>query len=398
MLEPKINFAINRLELGGKKITAFEIFPTTTYPVKFNHTAYIRMGSATKAIYNHPELERDLWRRLDAVSFEEMIALNKLNKADIINKLNIQKYCESRQIAVDFNKLDSELILEHLIEDKLVVKNRSRYDITNLGAMVLSNNINEFSDQIIERIPRLIFYQTDDRLLPAKEIEINEGYISCIPEIMRVLTNVLPAEERIVDGVLRKTVAAYPLNSLRELIVNALMHQDVYIKGMRPMIEVFQTRIEIRNPGKPLIRCERFVDSSPECRNSGLARMLRILGFYEGRGMGIDLVINECESRRLPAPSFIESNNSVIAIMYSFRELKQMTKDQRIWSTYFHACIKYVERKNVFMTNASLRERFEISDDRYTLASRIIKLTLEAGLIKVKNKDKSVNYIPHWVN
>ena len=65
---------------------------------------------------------------------------------------------------------------------------------------------------------------------------------------------------------------------------------------------------------------------------------------------------------------------------------------------YQHCVLKYVNRED--MTNQTLRERFDIEERNYSTASRIIKATIEAGLIKEynpKNKAKRyTKYLPEW--
>ena len=64
----------------------------------------------------------------------------------------------------------------------------------------------------------------------------------------------------------RKEISDYPKPAVRELIANALIHQDFYAKGSSPMIEIFSNRVEISNPGKPLIDTIRFIDEPPKSR------------------------------------------------------------------------------------------------------------------------------------
>ena len=40
---------------------------------------------------------------------------------------------------------------------------------------------------------------------------------------------------------------------VRELVANALIHQDFFVTGTGPMVEIFDDRIEITNPGAPLV-------------------------------------------------------------------------------------------------------------------------------------------------
>jgi hypothetical protein len=73
-----------------------------------------------------------------------------------------------------------------------------------------------------------------------------------------------------------------------------------------------------------------------------------------------------------------------------------MDKNDRIRAVYQHACLCYVNRKQ--MVNASLRVRFGVDSDSRSMVSRYIRETLEAGLIKLVNPDSADRlraYIPY---
>jgi len=201
----------------------------------------------------------------------------------------------------------------------------------------------------------------------------------------------LPSNEEI-GRVFRKEVKVFPELAIRELVANAIIHQDFTITGTSPMIEIFQNRIEITNPGKPLINTQRFIDHSPESRNEILAGLMRRMGFCEERGSGIDKAILEIEVFQLPAPEFIAGENYTRVILFAPKTLRQMSKADKTRACYQHCCLKYVSGD--FMTNQTLRERFEVEDKAYPVVSRIIKDTADAGLIK--NYENSRMYIPFW--
>lgn len=96
----------------------------------------------------------------------------------------------------------------------------------------------------------------------------------------------------------------YPEIIIRELIPNALIHQDFRISGSGPMLEIFKDRIEIFNLGRPLVDTERFIDSQPRSRNEDLAALMRRINICEERGSGIDKVVAATEQAFLPAPEF----------------------------------------------------------------------------------------------
>ena len=207
----------------------------------------------------------------------------------------------------------------------------------------------------------------------------------------------MPSNE-VVDNALCKKVTEYPIIAFRELVANALIHQDFSISGTSPMIEIFSNRIEITNPGKPLIDPLRFVDHNPESRNELLARFMRRLNICEERGSGFDKVILECENNQLPAPEITVSKRFTRIVLYGHKTFNQMDKQNKIRACYLHSCLKYVSGE--YMTNQSLRDRFNIEEHNYSIASRIIAETIRTGLIKdydSENKSKKfAKYVPFW--
>ena len=163
------------------------------------------------------------------------------------------------------------------------------------------------------------------------------------------------------------------------------------------MIEIFSDRMEITNPGLPLIKAERFLDSPPKSRNDTLASFLRRSGICEERGSGIDKVVFQTEFYQLPAPMFEVTDEHTRSVLFAPRPFNEMEKSDRIRACYLHACLKYVNRD--YMTNTTLRERFAIEPKNSAIASRIIRETMDAGFIRpyeVQMYKKYSKYLPFW--
>lgn len=190
----------------------------------------------------------------------------------------------------------------------------------------------------------------------------------------------------------------YPELAIRELVANALVHQDFRETGTGPIIEIYEDRVEITNPGKPLIPTFRFIDHSPKSRNEKLAYSMRRINICEERGSGIDKVVFQCELYQLPAPNFTDEDNYIKVTLFAYKSLKQMDKEDKIRACYQHCCLKYVS--NEFMNNQSLRERLGIEEKNYATVSRIISDTLEKKYIKYEDptnkSNKYIRYIPIW--
>jgi len=196
---------------------------------------------------------------------------------------------------------------------------------------------------------------------------------------------------------LRKDLPMYPELAVRELVANALIHQDFFVKGAGPMVEIFSDRMEITNPGTPLVDTERFLDTPPKSRNESIASFMRRIGVCEERGSGIDKVVFETEFYQLPAPLFEVPGENTRSVLFAHKTLNEMDKADRIRACYLHCCLKLVKREP--MSNTTVRKRFGIEEQNKAQASRIIKQTIEAELIRPYDADsgaRSMRYVPFW--
>lgn len=388
-LEPKIDFKIIESEINDKSIVVFQIDATLNRPVSFKGISYIRVGSYKKKLKDHPEKESKIWQKVKNIVFEKEYAIRNISKDRVLKLLNYPTLFLLLNIPLPANK---NAILAKLEEEKLIFKRIDKYHITNLGAILFANNLDDF-EELKRKSPRVIIYKGKNKLHTIKEQEDKYGYALGFEGLVDYVNDRLPSNEEI-GRVFRKEVRIYPELAIRELIANAIIHQDFTIKGTSPMIEIFENRIEITNPGKPLIDTKRFIDHSPESRNEMLAGLMRRMNFCEERGSGIDKVIHEIEVFQLPAPDFLSGDNYTRVILYSPKSLRQMSKPDKIRACYQHCCLKYVSGE--YMSNQSLRERFNIDKKNYSIVSRIIKEAIKVRTII--EHENSRMYVPFWVN
>lgn len=391
-LKPQVQFWIREVHVDGKRCVLFEIEPAVYCPVAFKGEEYIRVGSYTKPLRSHAEKEKALWRAFERESFETAIAAHDLTGAEVFEALNMKSYLElSQQQEVD----DPEALLERLSEDRLVKRNdNGSYGVTSLGAILFARDMQMFP-RLSRKTVRLVFYKGIDRTETESEIEGKRGYASGFSGLIAFLVKKLPQSEELRRS-LRIPAPMYPEVALRELIANALIHQDFEITGAGPMVEVFSDRIEITNPGTPLIDIARLLDLPPRSRNERLAHLMRRLRICEERGSGIDKVLKNVELFQLPAPDFQVVGDHTKVILFGPKEFSEMNKGERIRACYQHAGLRWVSNQQ--MTNESLRKRFGFAQP--ASASRIITDTLTAGLIKqydASNTSKRhARYIPYW--
>ena len=269
------------------------------------------------------------------------------------------------------------------------------FDITNVGAVLLARNLGDFRS-LRRKAVRVIEYRGVGRTETLKESEASRGYAGGFESLLGSINARLPATE-VIGQALRHTVPAFPEIAVRELVADALIHQDFLATGAGPMVEIFPDRIEITNPGGPLVDAQRFLDSPPRSRNEVLASLMRRFRICEERGSGIDKVVAEIERYHLPAPLFEPPPDFTRVVLFARKNLAEMDKTERERACYLHACLRYVQRHS--MTNRSIRERFGIDEKNRAIASRLIGEAVKAGLVAIRLPEappKYREYVPFW--
>ena len=95
------------------------------------------------------------------------------------------------------------------------------------------------------------------------------------------------------------------------------------MSGASVMIEIYSNRLEISNPGEPIVPIERFIDGY-QSRNERLASLMRRMGICEEKSSGIDRVIQTAEFYQLPAPDFRVASSRTRVIIYGPKNFDDM--------------------------------------------------------------------------
>ena len=271
----------------------------------------------------------------------------------------------------------------------------AKYAITNLGAILFAKDLSKFNN-LKRKAIRVIQYKDNTKFQTTKEIVGNKGYAVGFEGLIEYINNMLPSNE-VIKQAFRENKTMYPELSIREVVANAIIHQDFFATGSSVMIEIFSNRFEVTNPGTPLVDTERFLDSPPKSRNEAIASFMRRIGICEERGSGVDKIVIQTELYQLPAPIFETNGDHTVAILFAHKELKDMDKADKIRACYLHASLRYIQHD--YMTNTSLRERFNIDVKNRSMVSKIINDAIEANKIAIYDENvgtKARTYIPSW--
>jgi predicted HTH transcriptional regulator len=290
---------------------------------------------------------------------------------------------------------DRSGVIDRLLRERLIDTQGGVFAIRRLGALLLAKRLEDFVD-LSRKAPRVVVYTGKSKLETRLDQVGAKGYAVGFQGLVRFIMGQLPQNE-VIEDALRKEVKLVPELVIRELIANALIHQDFTVGGVSVMVEIYSNRVELSNPGEPVVPVERFIDGY-QSRNERLADLMRRFGICEEKSSGIDRVVQAAEVYQLPAPDFRVGHRRTVVTIYGPRPFEEMDRDDRVRACYQHCCLRYVMGEK--MSNQSLRERFKLPEEKAETASRIIRDCTDANLIKLENPESGskryARYLPFW--
>ena len=270
--------------------------------------------------------------------------------------------------------------------------------ITNLGAIAAARRIADFPG-LSRKAVRVVVYDGVNKARTRLEQEGTKGYAITFQNLLQFVMSLLPQSE-VIEQALRVKRTVYPEIALRELIANALIHQDFTVTGAGPLIEIFADRIEISNPGGllPSKQLDRLIGTQPESRNELLARAFRRYKICEERGSGLLKAGLQVELYGLPPIQFAAGPNHFKVTLFAPRTFGKMSPKERLEACYQHAVLRYLSGDT--LTNKSLRERLKMPEKQRSMVSTLIQEAVDKRRIKhadPENKSrKFAEYVPFW--
>ncbi|WP_321201303.1 ATP-binding protein [Limnospira indica] len=389
----QLKFRVDATELQHPdgRVLVFEV-PTRPVgqPLAFNGTYLMRAGE--DLVPMTPDVLKSIFAEDKQEWFSQPAQCNA-SPDDVIALLDTQTYFELLEIPYPTSR---DAVLERLQSQYLIKQTVQGWTITNLAAILLAKKLDAFSPALARKAPRVVIYEGINKLQTRDDTTDNRGYAVGFDKLVDFVHSAAP-QNRFIEEVVREEVKMFPKQALRELIANALVHQDFLVTGTSVMIEMYSDRIEISNPGIPSIKVERFIDEY-RSRNEQLADIMRRFGICEEKGSGIDKVVKAAEVFQLPAPDFRVGDTRTTAVLFAHQNFADMSKIDRIRACYQHCCLLYVSNQR--MSNQTLRERFRLSESKVVMVSQIIKATKEDGLIKTDESESTstryARYVPYW--
>ena len=146
---------------------------------------------------------------------------------------------------------------------------------------------------------------------------IEGDLLAQVDETTKFITRHISVRYEFEDKPKRKEVWEYPLEALREALINAIVHRD-YPMSANIQVEIYDDRIEIWSPGKlpPGITIEDLYKEEHKSviRNKLIAQIFYDIGYIERYGSGTIKIIKLCQEAGVPIPEFKEVTGGFLVV------------------------------------------------------------------------------------
>lgn len=132
-----------------------------------------------------------------------------------------------------------------------------------------------------------------------------------------------------------KQVSSFPIQVIREAIINAIAHRDYTIEGAKIQLDVYPDRIIVKSPGKPIppitIEAMKNFTATSYSRNKKLTFIFNEMGFMEESALGMDTFKSLREKYELPLPIVnYDGSNVVITFPRTLDVVREISDNKGI--------------------------------------------------------------------
>lgn len=185
-----------------------------------------------------------------------------------------------------------------------------------------------------------------------------------------------------------------PIDAVREVVLNALVHRDysIHTEGMPIQVELYSDRLEISNPGGLYGRLtvDKLGKVQPDTRNPVLATAMEVLGLTENRYSGIPTVRRAMRQEGKPEPEFIDTGSEFRVVLRM--RAAEIAPGEGLRSAKSDVYIRTAKEQQVLNFCSEPKSRREIAEmlnvEEYYAARRYINPLVGAGMLAMTLPDK----------
>lgn len=292
-IDPKLEVSYEETVYNGSKLICLTCGTGHQKPYIVSGSIFIRIGPNSQKITSVEEM-RDFFQQSERIYFDEC-PCTEFKLPDALDSNALNRFLAAARIS---NSLPRNTLLENL---KLIAADGK---LKNGAVLFFGKNVQAFFDKAVIRC--LQYKGVDKRFIMDDKLITGNlllQYHGAIKYIMSKLNLSYEIESQGIGP--RREVLEIPEIVFKEALVNALTHRDYYDKGATTMIEVFDDRVEITNPGGLVssVPRDQFGTRSLS-RNPLIFGLFERINMVEQVGSGVGRMKNAMKEANLPEPVF----------------------------------------------------------------------------------------------
>lgn len=306
---PPPSMTVEKRTLQGRDIAVVIVQPSNSPPVRYKGAIRIRIGPRRGIATSQDERLLNEKRRYGDRPFD-LQSIPTTGLSDL-NLVQFEYEYLTAAFADEIRAANDRTLHERLAATKMIV-GADQPTATVLGILTIGKNPQDFLPGAYVQFLRINGAEWTDDIVDSEAIR------GAVPEQLRRLEEKLTAHNRvavdITTGHLEQRTELYPMEALRQLTRNALMHRTYEATHAPVHVYWFNDRIEVMSPGGVfgVVTAERFGEPGwVDYRNPNLAEAIRTLGFVQRYGVGIQIAKRQLAAAGHPQPEFDISNNFV---------------------------------------------------------------------------------------
>ena len=323
--EPMIDFDIKYRTIEDRTIIIVQVYPGKQRPYFLKSEGkqagvYVRVPGSTRAADEF--IVKELALEGANKSYDRMLAIGETVTDEEVEKLcNIMyQYALSRCLTAEEKQSVKRITKIQLLSWGLLQEKEGKLYPTNGYLLLSPHRIQETSVQcgIFKGTTRAVFVDKKEYSGPIYE-QIDEAY-------QFVLRNIRTGAE--FGGLLRRDVYELPIDSIRELIANAVSHRS-YLDNGNVQVALYDDRLEVTSPGMLIggLTIEEMKKGYSRPRNKGIVSALAYMKVVERWGSGIPRLYENCKNAGLREPELSEKAGCFRVNMFRNTELTPVTEE-----------------------------------------------------------------------
>lgn len=377
LIDPKIDIKISEQVIENKTLICFECPAGHQKPYAVSGSIYVRNGPNSERVTSIEQM-RSFFQHSDSIYFDTAPCPLFIYPADF-NSGYFKDVLQKSGITANMKEVN---LLENL---RLITTKKPNLSLTNAAVLFFAKNVQHYIDHAI--IKCVLFKGIDKRyILDSKEIAGNliEQYEEALKYIISKLNLRFEIENQ--AGGMRKEILEIPEAVFREALVNAICHRSYYDKGAITMVEIYDDRVEISNPGGLIstITKEEFGTKSFS-RNPLIFGLMQRVDLVEKVGSGINRMREAMKDAGLTEPKF-EMGGFFTVVLYRPLAFEKWTESWAIHLSTPLTKILLAIHDNEKVTKAQLSDI--IGQGKTSVDNHIRKLR-SLGLLNRIGSDKA---------